>query len=161
MATYNAVVSLRVRDENGGERAITLHEEITVTTADDLDTAVNLLVAAVDQPLQGRIVNCDVTLNIDVSGSVKASPQAGSYVRSGATISMRDSSGNSNPIYFPTMAPTKFIGEVLDDTDPGVDALITALDTPVVSGSASLTAQDEDHRKFTGGYRKGFRTTRK
>lgn len=161
MATFQSLLSLKVRDENAGERSIPLHCELTFTDADDMNLVINDVVALIDPPLGGRIVEATLYLGIDVSSQVKASPQAGSYERSGATISMIDSGGKRNPVFFPTMAASKFSGKQLNDADAEVAALITALDAPVVNGTATFTAQDEDGRKFTGGYARGFRTTRK
>ncbi len=168
MPTYRAQVTFRVRDEKGQERNVTSHAELTYTSAADLEALIQDMVSDFDAPLGGRTVGAFITIEINVSGQVKASPQPGSFVGDGATISFMDSEGNANPVHFPTMASSKYTGGVLNTADSEVDALIDLwLPSNNVSGSASLDMTDEDNRKYqevvsgTQKVIKGFRSTRK
>lgn len=168
MPTYKAQLTWRVRDEKANERNVTNSCELTYTSAADLEALIQDMTSTFDAPLTGRTVGAFITIEVNVSSSVKAAPQSGSFVGDGATISFMDSEGNANPIHFPTMAASKYSGGALNTADSEVDALIDLfLPTNNVNGTASLDMTDEDNRKFaevvSGSQKvfKGWRSTRK
>lgn len=149
MPTYRGLVSFRVRDETGEERNITSHAEVTVTSIADLELLMESMAENIDAPLLGRVIDSEITLSMGVGAGVKAAPQAGSFVGDGATISFQDSEGNSNPIFFPTMAASKYVGRgTLNVDDAEVEQLITHFTGNNTQGTASLDFTDEDNRKF-------------
>lgn len=168
MPTYRGLVSFRVRDETGDERNITSKAEITVTSIADLETLLENMAQTIDAPLLGRVIESSVTLDMGVGAGVKPSPQAGSFVGDGATISFQDSEGNGNPVFFPTMAASKYVGRgALNTDDAEVAALIALFTETNTNGTANLDFTDDDNRKYeqvVPGQQaviKAFRTTRK
>lgn len=166
MPTYKGRITWRVRDENAGERTFHTHAEVTYTDPAELETALDAITTAFDAPLLGRIVGCELTFLDMLGGTIKASPQAGSNIGDGATISFRDSESNHNPYFFPTMAGSKYQGRVLKLDDAEVAAMIQRfLPGNNVSGGASIDFTDEDNRKYVTvppyAAVKGFRTSRK
>lgn len=149
MPTYNAQVSFRVRDEAGVERNLTQNAEITFTTISELETLMETMAEKLDAPLLGRVVNSTVTIETGVNANVKASPQPGSFVGQGGSVSFVDTNGGANPIFIPTLARSKFINDVLDQTDAEVNAALNLWITGNnVNGGASVDLQDDDRRKF-------------
>lgn len=168
MPTYNGTISWKVRDTKGLERVFYQHAEMTIVAAADFESAVQAITAALDAPLSGRIVDCWATIKINVSGQVKASPEPGSFVGDGATISFKDSEDNSNPIWIPTIDEDKYLPKGILNTD---DVEIAALLTRFFPGenvvnTTNIDFTDEDNRKFevvspSQKVIKAIRTTRK
>lgn len=167
MPTYNASVSFRVRDAEGVERNITTNAEVTVTTIADLEALMESMSEVIDAPLTGRVVDSTVTLSMGVGGNVKSAPEPLSFVGSGGSISFVDTNGGSNPYFFPTLARSKFVGDVLNHQDAEIVAL-TALWIAGTNSNAtaSIDFQDDDRRKFaefsaSQNAKKGVYVTRK
>lgn len=161
MATVRSKVSITVRDNAGNERRVLLPGELTSTGINDIDLLVKKLILDTDNVIAGRATGAELTIRIDPDANIKPAPGDNTNVRAGATLSFQDSAGNANPFYFPTFNQTKQSNNVVNASDPQVSALITTITAPVVEGTATWTATDEDDRKLDGGYIRGFLTGRK
>lgn len=149
MPTYNAQVTFRIRDEDGRERNLTQNAEVTFTTVSELETLMETLSEVLDAPLLGRVINSEVKLQMGVGAGVKSAPQAGSFVANGGSVSFVDTNGGKNPIFIPTLAPSKFSSDVLDQSDAEVEAMLNLwIAGQNVNGGASIDFQDDDRRKF-------------
>lgn len=149
MPTYNAQVSFRVRDTKGRERNLTQNAEVTFTTVAELETLMETMSEVLDAPLLGRVINSSVTLQMGVGANVKSAPEDDSFIANGGSVSFIDTNGGSNPIFIPTLAPSKFSSDVLDQTDAEVQALLNLwIAGQNVNGGASIDLQDDDRRKF-------------
>ncbi|MCL4880497.1 MAG: hypothetical protein KJ064_27845 [Anaerolineae bacterium] len=150
MPTYNAQVSFRIRDTAGVERNLTQNAEITFTTVAELETLMETMAEKLDAPLLGRVVNSTVTIETGVNANVKPAPADDSFVGSGGSVSFIDTNGGANPIFIPTLARSKFINDVLDQSDSEVQTMLNMwIAGNNVNGGASVDFQDDDRRKFT------------
>lgn len=166
MPTYNSRLTWKVRDETGVERSFNTHAEMTVDTFADMEAALDAITTVLDAPITGRIVDCEVTLLGMAGGTIKSAPQAGSNIADGATISFRDSAGNANPFWLPTVDASKYDGRVLDLDDTEISAVVARFFPGAnVSGTANIDFTDEDNRKYVSvppkAAIKGFRSSRK
>lgn len=166
LETFKSMLSVKVRDHRGDARTIAIPCEVAMNNPTELKTLIGIIVGLWDNVLDGKIESAELYLGFDVSGVVKASPIAGNRVRSGGTLSFRDTAGNANPIYFPTMKDSKFVsGGALNTDDISIVALLATITNDSTSGDARVTFTDEDDRQFDpangGGFIRGFYTTRK
>lgn len=165
LETFNGILSLRVRDENAEHKTIPLHCLVKIDAMTDMKTLLPIIVGVIDDMLDGRIVEANLTLPFDLGNNVKPAPLAGSNVHVGGLFSFRDSAGNANGVFFPTANNGIYVDGKVDASKPLVSPVLTIMTSDGTSGTAFLRVTDEDDRQLdsvaSGGFLGGFRTQRK
>lgn len=139
-----SILSYTIQDADGDVKSVPFYYPESAINAADLQDASDTLATFLDGVIDGKIIAANVTIGLDLPGTLKVSPVANSEVQKGALLHFRRA-GQTRvySIWIPAWTPAKFTGDVVNDGAAGVSTLTDAIVDGISEASGDILFSDE------------------
>lgn len=153
-------VGFRIADADGDTSSMSVQVPLGALTLAHLVEFAEELAVLIDDSIDGVIQAITVATAVSLPGGLQASPVAGSEVQKGGLLSFVAAGTPYRwSVRVPAMTPAKFTGNLVDDTDSDIAALIAAFEDGLDSSGTTVSPCDKYENDLTA-YIEGVKSFR-
>jgi hypothetical protein len=153
-------VGFRIADADGDTSSMSVKVPLAALTLAELVEFAEELAVLIDDSIDGVIQEITIQTSVDLPGGLQASAVAGSEVQKGGLLSFTAADTPYRwSVRVPAMTPAKFTGNVVDDTDDDIIALIAAFEDGLDATGTTVEPCDKYENDLTA-YIEGVKSFR-
>ena len=153
-------VGFRIADADGDTSSMSVKVPLGSLTLAELVEFAQELAVLVDDSIDGIIQEITIQTSVSLPGGLQASAVAGSEVQKGGLLSFTAADTPYRwSVRVPALTPSKFTGNIVDDQDSDIAALIAAFEAGLDSTGTQVQPCDKYENDLTA-YIEGVKSFR-